>query len=325
VFIESDRLATIIGRISSDLYPTNRTSDANWVERAKRHTADLKAWKESLPAFLEPDKVDPSILIPTFQRQSTVLRLAYAHALILANRQALLSNFADLNRRQNMPNGKLEGSVKECIDAALLVVDMVTSFVEQGKMYTAFWFTHYVLFCAISSIYVHTIQQSISQSPGNLRPNVKDSDGHLLKNFESAEKCQRSISETTAKTSSFRRYNIILDELKREVMCHLGRVPTNHGSASNFVPTTNNDRDNLAQNHSTEISESAQVDDYLTNMRFDRGQSDMFPPQIPNQGSHGMVPGDHVHMLDATVLDPGLFVFQGELIGWSELDSCVGI
>ncbi len=73
---------------------------SKWPESAERWTGELKTWKESLPAFLEPAKVDPSVLIPIFHRQSTVLRLPYAHALILANRSSLLNNFGELSRRQ---------------------------------------------------------------------------------------------------------------------------------------------------------------------------------------------------------------------------------
>lgn len=233
------RLASIIGRVSSDLYPTHKSS--NWIEHAERHTAELKEWKASLPAFLDASQVDPSILIPTFQRQSTVLRLAYAHALILANRQALLSNFANLNRRQDASSGELEGGLKECIDAAFLVVDTVNNFLEQGKMYKTFWFTHYVSFCAISSIYVYVIQQSSS----SLHATENSGRARLVNAFEAAQRCQQGIADTTAKTSPFRRYNIILDELKTEVMYHLGKLPVHSAITtrlSSVVNTTENMR-----------------------------------------------------------------------------------
>jgi hypothetical protein len=124
------RLAKIIGGISSDLYPTNRSTASDWMKSAEGWTAELKAWKQSLPAFLEPTNVDPSILVPIFQRQSTVLRLA--------NRPSLLSNFGDLSRRQGLPQKESEGSLKECIDAAIVVVDTVNSFIEEGEMCKAF-------------------------------------------------------------------------------------------------------------------------------------------------------------------------------------------
>lgn len=76
------RLAKILGDISSDLY-TSRSKDTEWMASAERWTRELKQWKKSLPAFLEPTKVDPSMLVPIFQRQSTVLSLAYAHALVM--------------------------------------------------------------------------------------------------------------------------------------------------------------------------------------------------------------------------------------------------
>jgi hypothetical protein len=141
------RLVRILGKISSDMYPTNKNPGTDWILTAQQITAELKAWKESLPPFLEPEKVDPTMLIAIFQRQSTVLRLAYLNALILANRPSLLSNFADLTRSQNPPSGELESSLKECIDAASAVVETVNGFIgkdaEAVLVYPLYFFLCY--------------------------------------------------------------------------------------------------------------------------------------------------------------------------------------
>lgn len=333
------RLAKIIGGISSDLYPTNRKEGMAWSESAQRWTAELKAWKESLPAFLEPAKVDPSMLIPIFQRQSTVLRLAYAHALILANRSSILNNFADLSRRQDLLEEGLEGSLKECIDAAMLVVETVNRFIHEGKLSRAFWLTSYISFCAIATLYVYAIQQSISRQPDNLPPGSEVRKDLYIQHFEAAEKCQRRIAQTTSKTSLFRRYNIILDELRKEVLHQLGGPPYRQANEENR-PT---------EHHI--LLEGERVDSIarpqegtLPTTPTNKGQSYSLDFDMANGPSNIQVNGPlqlqsyvqptppydfrpaynppgqtfYSSILDLTPFDP-----QGENIGWSEFDSCV--
>jgi hypothetical protein len=313
------------------------------MKSAERWTAELKAWKESLPAFLDPTKVDPSILVPVFQRQSTVLRLAYAHALILANRPSLLNNFGDLSRRQGLPQTEPEGSLKECVDAAILVVDTVNGFIEDGKMCKAFWFTHYISFCAIATLYVYTIQQRIPRQHITDNPNDDDNVSaqqstsqlrHILniQHFEAAEKCQRSIAETMAKTSPFRRYNIILDELKREVLQRLGRTSVDDCMVDNLMsgqPAQGELRSHNLVDFSGRIPSSTpnpsgahQLDDGVLQDNSFQLQSQGYAPAIPTLDvrSSRNIAGQQ---FDYSMLDLDLFGPQGELMGWSEFDSCV--
>ena len=316
------------------------------MKSAERWTSELKAWKESLPAFLEPSKVDPAILIPVFQRQSTVLRLAYAHALILANRPSLLHNFGDLSRRQEFPKTEPEGSLKECIDAAILVVETVNGFIEEEKMHKAFWFTHYISFCAIAALYVYTIQQSIPLSdeadktddgsnistqrstyPRNSVPNIQ--------HFEAAEKCQRSIAETMVKASPFRRYNIILDELKSEVLQRLGRVSVNDSTIGCPVvgqPAQEADlnaRDLVVSSGRTTYSNpnpsgAYPLDDGVPQDITFELQPNAYDPTVPAfdfRSTHiRSASGQHY---DNSAMDVDLFGSQGEFMGWSEFDACV--
>lgn len=306
----------------------------NWIEAAGRWTAELKAWKNSLPAFLDSDRVEPSMLIPIYQRQSTVLKLAYAHAMILANRQSILSNFANLSRRQHESPPDIQVSLKECIKAAILVVETVNSFIEEGKMSKAFWFTHYISFCAIATVYVYTIQQSLPDESANVQ-----SGGNLLKpahleQFQAAEKCQRGIVNTTVKSSPFRRYNIILDELK-EVFLQLGRtqvVPAvlgepaaswnNLGEISRGGPMVDGLGDLSADISNSSIS-------YPSQYRV-AGESTITPPAqsytqgraATDVGISSMAP---IELFDDSAVDFGLFGSHGQLVGWSEFDSYVRI
>ncbi len=327
------RLAMIVSKISSDLYPTNKNPGTDLIQIAQQITAKLKAWKESLPPFLEPEKVDPNMLIPIFQCQSTVLRLAYLSALILANRPSLLSNFADLNRSQNPPSGELDSSLKECIDAALAVVDTVNGFIEQSRMRKPFWFTHYISFCAISSLYVYAIQQS--QSGG--QPGWSDiaSNAHL-QHFEAAERCQRNIYATTAPSSPFRRYNIILDELKKEVLMRLGRAPPPNPTSLHKPEVRTPElaevtRPPYLMGSSGGTPNETPVNN--TTYSMDLGAMD----QLVGPENQALIPrnyyGDMIadfrksagdaEIFDDSMMDLGLFGPQGELVGWAELDYCV--
>ncbi|KAG4436140.1 hypothetical protein IFR05_008383 [Cadophora sp. M221] len=328
------RLARIIGGISSDLYPTHRTEDGAWLQSAERWTAELKTWKESLPAFLDPSKVDPSMLISIFQRQSTVLRLAYAHALILANRPSLLSNFADLAKRTERLTKEPSRSVRECINAAMIVVDTVTGLIEEKKMRQSFWFTHYISFCAISALYVYAIQQCLpshpitSQSAFPTQP-----DTHV---FEAAKKCQESLEATTTKASPFRKYNIILDELKKEVLQHLS---PQHPEIARFDTSVGERTANIQSAEPTNRSISIMADTQATsanNLTFYSGQfpsTGVAPPTETPQhlslnplqsqyytSTQVGIDGDQEY--DISLGTDGFLGLQGGTMGWSEFDSC---
>lgn len=77
-----------------------------------------------------------------FQRQSNVLRLAHAHACILVHRPSLLSNFADLRRKnQNQTSEQVgtEEGVSECLKASMSIVAIVNELHVQGQIFRAFW------------------------------------------------------------------------------------------------------------------------------------------------------------------------------------------
>ena len=280
-----------------------------------------------------------------------MLRLAYAHALILANRPSLLNNFGDLSRRQRLHQTDPEGSLKECIDAAILVVDTVNGFIEEGKMCKAFWFTHYISFCAIATLYVYTIQQSIPRQHNGNRQNGDGNNSiqqstHQPSNFpntqhfEAAEKCQRSIAETTVKTSPFRRYNIILDELKSEVLQRLSRTSVNNSSAENFIsrqpmqgePRARNVMDSSGGTPSRTPNLSGiypldfgVLQDRSSHLQTaEAWQSQGYAPVNPTFDFRSVrsTPGQQ---FDEPMLDLDLVGPQGELMGWSEFDSCVSI
>lgn len=130
--------------VLKDLYSIKRISEDRRIEIATRYASDLRIWRDSHPAFLDPRKVEPSLLMPILQRQSRMLSLAYAHTAILINRPFLLSNFASLRWRkagalQQNSKQSFETNTKECLDVAMIVAGIVDDYSAGQQVFPAFW------------------------------------------------------------------------------------------------------------------------------------------------------------------------------------------
>ncbi|XP_014554722.1 hypothetical protein COCVIDRAFT_39465 [Bipolaris victoriae FI3] len=196
------RLAQIAERISREVYSIKPIPNNLRLAASHRLGAALREWKSSLPPFL--GSVNPSSLIPTFRRQSIALKLSYCHAVMLAHRPFLLKNtLRDNGSMQDLA----KDSLHECIVAACSVLDAVDRVAREGRMFHAFWWTHYVCFCALLVVYVSIIQDTYrdSMSVGD-RQNMLDQ----------AENCLQHLARATASNSPSRRYSIILQELRAE-------------------------------------------------------------------------------------------------------------
>ena len=330
--INTYRLSRIISGICNDMYSIHPKSLEERLAHAGQRTAELKAWKDSLPAFLEPTRVDPSILVPIFQRQSTVLTLAYAHALILANRQFLLSNFVDLTRPAASTDERVELHIEECVDAALVAVNTVSTFVENGMFYRTFWFSQYISFCAIATLYVYAIRlyqkQRVPTEAMDLdKASVFSKRGHM-ECFETAEKCRMLIASKTESNSPSRRYGIILDELGRQVLAEIQGTSSGHsgdGAHESFGFLSTN-----APNE----DESATIRDHLRFVQDDIHSHRLLDrqPEYLNSGTSGKViiesAAEPSSAMDYTsfanpTLDIGQFGLPFDFVGWSEFDSWV--
>lgn len=187
----------------------------------ERNASDLAAWKAQLPCFL--GLVPASSLIPVFQRQSVVLRLAHAHAVIHANRPFLLRNFADQPGRSASSHQHLRRHIYDCVDAARDVVDVLNNFASSGIPFDSWWFTQYVSFCAVAVIYIYTIQQhqnTISTPSDTASVMASMTNRDLIKNkdyFALAEHCQQRLARAAKDISPGKTYDIVLEELRQEV------------------------------------------------------------------------------------------------------------
>lgn len=204
-FVWNIKLSRTVGRISHDLYPIIPLSEPRRIEVTRNLGKELDAWQSSLPPFLST--VKPSSLVRSFRRQCIALRLAYDHAVMHLYRPFLLSH----NHRQRASENDAteifrQQSVQLCIAAAQDALRTIDAFASDGPLFHAFWWTHYITFCALTVVYVWNTQQPSKDIEGVDRQKLM-----ML-----AEQCQVYLAQATATNSPSRRYSIILEELRSE-------------------------------------------------------------------------------------------------------------
>ncbi|CAO2647452.1 Nn.00g083740.m01.CDS01 [Neocucurbitaria sp. VM-36] len=216
------KLSQISERILREVYTIKSVSDTVRLTAAHRLGLELRAWKASLPPLL--GSINPSSLIPSFRRQANMLKLSYCHAVMLAHRPFLLKN--TMHNNDEMRSLAKDG-LAECISASQAILDAVDRIAREGPLFHAFWFTHYVTFCALVVVYVWTIQESSNSTTRDERRNILDQ----------AERCLHHLAQATASNSPSRKYSIILQELRNEAKRKTAK-PAQAQSHSMDIPNT---------------------------------------------------------------------------------------
>lgn len=226
--------------------------------------------------------------------------------MIHVTRSFLLNDFTDLSRRPKVPHPMVSSHVQKCIQAAEDIMTITDGLAHQGVLIQSFWFTHYVCFCAVLVIYIHTIQQHRKSLGGSSSVSVSSvgspNDGDKLRQlFSLAESCQQHLAEATRKNCPSRRYGIILEELRQEVHRQIG---------SNGVSTETRTHSSNGNDTFYVSGESSQNTD-VKSVLYDTQATDfMMPPS-----DLGMNTGDDSGFLES---------LEGS-IWWAQLDSWVCI
>ncbi|KAH6660317.1 fungal-specific transcription factor domain-containing protein [Truncatella angustata] len=202
------KLHRILGKVLRDIYSIQPVSATEQCIRSHKYLQEIREWRSIAPGFLQLDSKDVPPLIPIFQRQREVLKFTYWHAVIVTCRPLLLQSFT---HRQQKPDNtrsipRIHEGVKECLHAAMLVVDSVIQMFESGRMFRSFWATCYYGFSAAAILYVYTIQQALS-SPETYRVYL-----------DAATRFQGKLSTLFDDNSLVARYYIMLEELRLEVL-----------------------------------------------------------------------------------------------------------
>ncbi|KAF3291589.1 hypothetical protein TWF132_006583 [Orbilia oligospora] len=224
------KLAQIIGAISKEVYSTQKMPKRDRLAAADRLGNQLKDWKTTLPAHL--GRIRPSSLIPSFRRQAMAMKLAHSHAVLHAYRPFLMRQ---TTQQSQLP---LSDSVLQCLSAAKVALQTVDGMAADGSLFHAFWWTHYVLFCALSVVYVWEIQQSTSSGQHYGFENA-------IQLFELAERCHSHLTREMTACSPSKRYSVILEELRLEAKHRSAKntpqvivvqTPHMHADSSNLPP-----------------------------------------------------------------------------------------
>ncbi|RAL01120.1 Zn(II)2Cys6 transcription factor [Aspergillus ibericus CBS 121593] len=201
------KLSVIIGRILHDMYGIHRGSSQAEVAAAAQHGAHLTRWRQELSGFLDSSNVD--LLMLTYQRQYTVLNLAFYHAQILLYRPFILRHFGTNNRersRNDSSSRAVDQYIKVCLVAAMKIAAIIRELCEKRRMYSTFWFTHYYAFSAIMILYLRVIQLAAQKGDG----------GEVSKYLHTGERAQRDLAGCCSQSSFVQRYVVVLEELRQE-------------------------------------------------------------------------------------------------------------
>ncbi|KAK6086971.1 fungal specific transcription factor domain-containing protein [Seiridium cupressi] len=220
------QIASILSEAARTVYSIKQIPRQDRIAAANRLSEELRKWRISLPPHL--GSIAPSSLIPRFRRQATTLKIAYSHATMHVNRLFLLGRISAGSETQ----------IREAIVAANTVLETIDEMVtEGGTIFHAFWWSHYVTFCALAVVYAWEIQARKTRI--DIFPDHAIDQSELL---DLAERCQRHLAEATASNSPSRKYALILDKLRREVIRNLknDQVTDVHGhSMNNRSPNAN--------------------------------------------------------------------------------------
>lgn len=136
-----NRLSRLISGILRDLYGIQQKPLVFQAELAQKYEAELAEWRAGISNFLDTSNVE--LLQITFQRQFSVLYLAFEHAKILLCRPFLLRNLASLGRERSTNHSNLHELitkfVKTCVEAAIKTAEMFKDLCRTRRMYKSFW------------------------------------------------------------------------------------------------------------------------------------------------------------------------------------------
>ncbi|KAI1340164.1 fungal-specific transcription factor domain-containing protein [Xylariaceae sp. FL0016] len=294
------KLSRIIATILREVYGIRPPSLEGLSRLALKYTARLDDWRKDISYLLDHDG-DSSFLIPVVVRQRDVLRVAFWHAQMLVYRPFLIKSFASLTnystKRDNRPSSRtydLQQNVQKCLEAAMGVVGLIDRLYSERLMYSTFFFIPYFGFSAAVILYVHAIQQRQS-SPDT-----------YLTAFQAAAKCQEQLETTSRQGSLTRRYGVVLQELRHEVLRHNSHLASLYPSEY---------RDNVQSSHQT----SHEVSGAISSLCHPSSQV-----LVPMAGPTPTAEVNHHEVMDFTSMPGGSPESPiAEMTGWGQFDSLV--
>ncbi|KAE8146731.1 fungal-specific transcription factor domain-containing protein [Aspergillus avenaceus] len=305
------KLSKIISGILHDLYGIRKLTLEALLSTAERYANRMREWRKELSPFLDIPSVH--LLMITYQRQYTVLNLAFYHAHILLYRPFVLKSLTPLKDRGGNRDGSLyvmaEQNIQSCLEAAMKIVSIVHNLCENGRMYRAFWFTHYYAFSAIAVLYFHYIRKCSRQS--NNETNIAY--------YKAGEQGQNDLATCGSQASFAERYVMVLEELRKEA--HKATRRLQNGATEGistpqlFLDRAEVDKNEVHRQSTRKGQNGCQLDNSFTTT-FDPGLSSA-SDQI---ASHEMRLDSEDCIIGASQ-DTSPASYIAELASWGEFDS----
>ncbi|KAE8148870.1 fungal-specific transcription factor domain-containing protein [Aspergillus avenaceus] len=213
-------LARILSRAAKKPYVVAGIVDREEIKTIHTLCGSVEEWQAGLPPFLS-GLIHPSSLVPLFRRQLTVLQLARYHALMFITRPLLLRNYAQIWTDCETSYVKY---LCVCLTSAKQTVEMITSFARENQLFSAFWYSQYIAFNALSIIYIYLIQvqrnriSPLRQRRGSTENSMKSAtelDESTL--YAIAETAQYDLAQATTRNAPSWKYSTILEGLRREL------------------------------------------------------------------------------------------------------------
>ncbi|KAH8647663.1 fungal-specific transcription factor domain-containing protein [Xylariales sp. PMI_506] len=206
------KLARVMAQNTDNLYPLRSLTEREIVDYTRESLSLLQEVENSLPPFLKPRD---AIMVGSsiWERQNTVLKLALAHARVLATRRCILTDDAGYTAAATTDNelkDRRSAFIQICIHSIITIIDVTYELMQKNRLYGAFWYTQYISLCAISTLFMYKIQ--CSRSP--FLAQVSRSLTRTNATFEKAEEVQQYLARIAQPGSQAQRHHDLLRHLR---------------------------------------------------------------------------------------------------------------
>ncbi|OKO91666.1 Activator of stress genes 1 [Penicillium subrubescens] len=192
------RLACILGRVSTDVYPAKRMqreasqkTRAYVVNNAKVREVenDLRNWMTSLPTHLQPGPASSKDLT----RAQHLLRLAFTHVQITLYKPFL--HYISQSRVDDLTSNQCYAYAAACVDVGRNTIYNARQMEKQDILTGPYWFSIYTTFCATLALTFNVWENAEVE---NALGTIKDAEygRHVLTRLAYQSTAAESLSET---------------------------------------------------------------------------------------------------------------------------------
>ena len=130
----------VMGRALKELYGIRLVDIETRLNRADKLNVELLQWRRCAAPFMD-DEDDTFMTSDLVRKAVLTQKLTYAHTQIMVYRPFLLTNFklGGQKRGADRQRERLEANVKECLNAALYITNLVGGLYEQDPSFSAYW------------------------------------------------------------------------------------------------------------------------------------------------------------------------------------------